>query len=115
MAKDNYFSPNKKKTGKVSIKVLAEWHGNVCVKCGEVFPTSKLTKDHAIPVSKGGPDEYQNLVPMCKPCNSKKGDAFPYYADDGVAIHEKAKKHPMFLSLKPGEMREEWKMFLFKD
>ena len=115
IAKDNYFTPIKKKGGKISIKQLAEHHGNICVRCGGVFPTSKLTKDHAIPRSKGGPDDDTNLVPMCKPCNSMKGDAFPYYAHDGIAIHEKVKKNPILLNLKPSDIREEWKVFLFKE
>lgn len=114
VAKNNY-SIKPKKNGKISIKQLAEYHSNICAGCGGIFPTSKLTKDHAIPRSKGGPDDDTNLVPMCKPCNSAKGDAFPYFAHDGIAIHEKIKKNPILLNLKPSEIREEWKVFLFKE
>jgi len=28
--------------------------------------------DHIIPISRGGTDEPTNLVPACRPCNSKK-------------------------------------------
>jgi 5-methylcytosine-specific restriction endonuclease McrA len=34
----------------------------------------KLTMDHVIPVSKGGPHTAENVVPACKPCNSQKWD-----------------------------------------
>jgi len=34
----------------------------------------KLTMDHVIPLSCGGKHEAENIVPACKPCNSKKGN-----------------------------------------
>jgi 5-methylcytosine-specific restriction endonuclease McrA len=30
--------------------------------------------DHSIPLSRGGTDYFQNLVPSCIPCNRSKGD-----------------------------------------
>jgi len=32
------------------------------------------TKDHLTPVSRGGADTIDNIVPACLPCNSRKGD-----------------------------------------
>lgn len=41
-----------------------------CAYCGAAgIP---LEKDHRIPVSKGGTDDPENLVPACKPCNVRK-------------------------------------------
>ena len=54
---------------------LEEWQGlkeiydNKCVHCGE---KKKLTKDHIIPLSKGGTDYIINIQPLCRNCNSKK-------------------------------------------
>lgn len=33
----------------------------------------KATADHVIPVSRGGPDEFHNMVISCFPCNRDKG------------------------------------------
>jgi 5-methylcytosine-specific restriction endonuclease McrA len=33
--------------------------------------------DHFFPISKGGPDDEDNLVPACKTCNSSKHDSHP--------------------------------------
>lgn len=47
---------------------------NKCVYCGS---TKDLTLDHIIPKSKGGPNNWMNLVTSCFKCNSKKGDRTP--------------------------------------
>ena len=63
----------------------------VCKKCGERFvgrcqqckkvldfdnwrKPNAFELDHIIPVSKGGETMVHNLIPVCRQCNSKKGD-----------------------------------------
>ncbi len=55
-------------------KAIKTKSGGRCYYCGSV---SRLTMDHVIPLSKGGKHEAWNIVPACKPCNSKKGAADP--------------------------------------
>jgi len=49
-------------------------HGGLCTYCGI---GGKMTKDHAIPISRGGTDNARNIVPACGPCNSTKRNKTP--------------------------------------
>lgn len=52
------------------LDLCAKWDQK-CAYCGEQKP---LTMDHVIAVSKGGIHEISNIVPACKPCNTRKGN-----------------------------------------
>lgn len=47
---------------------------HLCAYCGKVFSDFKLTRDHVIPRSKGGPDSWTNVVTACEKCNHTKDD-----------------------------------------
>ena len=54
---------------------VREWvrereQGNVCIYCGG---TAQLTTDHILPKVCGGDDIPDNVVGVCKSCNSSKG------------------------------------------
>lgn len=50
---------------------LVERAGNVCLRCGA---SGELAADHVVPVSLGGHSYISNIQPLCKSCNSSKGD-----------------------------------------
>jgi 5-methylcytosine-specific restriction endonuclease McrA len=50
---------------------LCESVGGVCVCCGE---KKGLTRDHIVPLTKGGTNYISNIQPLCISCNSKKGN-----------------------------------------
>ncbi len=51
-----------------------ERDGYKCYKCGKQLTRFSATLDHIHPVSKGGDNSYDNLVPCCLHCNSKRGN-----------------------------------------
>lgn len=51
-----------------------------CVRCSKRMQRpSLLTRDHILPVSKGGSDSLTNLQPLCRKCNSRKEDEIKDY------------------------------------
>lgn len=50
--------------------------GHRCAYCNGVYSRNKLTRDHIIPLSKGGLDVFENTITACFKCNQKKGDKF---------------------------------------
>lgn len=47
---------------------------NFCWYCGKEMEPTALTKDHVFPRSKGGCNDMDNIIMVCKTCNSSKGD-----------------------------------------
>lgn len=66
-----------RRKGAVGSHSLEEWldlcrnSDNRCLCCGR---KGKLTKDHIIPLSRGGSDYINNIQPLCVSCNSSKGN-----------------------------------------
>ncbi|TCZ88068.1 HNH endonuclease [Lysobacter sp. N42] len=52
----------------------------LCLYCGLQFPRSQLTRDHVVPLSRGGRDSWENVVSACFPCNSRKRNRTPQQA-----------------------------------
>jgi 5-methylcytosine-specific restriction endonuclease McrA len=51
-----------------------------CMYCGHKFHERSLTRDHVVPRSKGGGDNWENVVAACQRCNHHKADRTPEQA-----------------------------------
>lgn len=49
----------------------------LCMYCGNKSNDTLLTRDHVIPISKGGKDRWSNVVTACRSCNTRKGNRKP--------------------------------------
>lgn len=49
----------------------------VCAYCGAYFTPDDLTREHIIPVSRGGADSWMNCITACRGCNGHKGNRLP--------------------------------------
>jgi 5-methylcytosine-specific restriction endonuclease McrA len=54
--------------------------GHLCLYCGHQFRDGNLTRDHVVPLSKGGRDVWSNVVTACRGCNTRKGCRTPEQA-----------------------------------
>ncbi|MDQ2779069.1 MAG: HNH endonuclease [Pseudomonadota bacterium] len=50
---------------------------NFCAYCGGHFRFDELTREHIVPVSRGGEDTWMNCITACRPCNGHKGNRMP--------------------------------------
>ena len=55
--------------------------GYACQYCGrhrsELRGRQFLTRDHILPISRGGENSWENVVTSCSPCNNRKGNHVP--------------------------------------
>ena len=52
----------------------------ICAYCGGKYRERELSKDHVIPLSKRGRDNWVNVVTACRPCNHRKANRTPEQA-----------------------------------
>jgi 5-methylcytosine-specific restriction endonuclease McrA len=76
--------------------------GYKCQFCGrsitELRPRESLTRDHLIPLSRGGTNDWTNVVTACSPCNTRKGNWLP--AEIGM--------HPLTAPVEPHFVHLTW-------
>lgn len=94
-------------------KAIFERDNNTCQYCGRKTRKERLTIDHVIPKSRGGGEEWNNLVLACLECNARKRNKVPEEA--GMKLLRKPKKPPWFphLGLGPAALkRAVWRKFI---
>jgi len=53
---------------------------HLCMYCGQQCSGRYLSRDHIIPLSRGGTDSWNNVVSACKRCNNRKAGRNPEVA-----------------------------------
>jgi len=61
--------------------------GHRCQYCGKRYSTPRLSLDHVLPKSRGGPDTWENIVCACLKCNVDKGGRTP--SEAGMKLLQK--------------------------
>lgn len=87
-----------------------------CQYCGGKLPASSLTYDHVVPVARGGPKNWENIVTCCIPCNRRKGSRTPEEAGMKPLKRPKAPMgfpHKIYFHLQQRKAPESWKDYIF--
>jgi 5-methylcytosine-specific restriction endonuclease McrA len=50
---------------------------HICMYCGKRFSSGELSREHVTPLSRGGHDNWTNVVTACKRCNNHKAGRTP--------------------------------------
>lgn len=93
---------------------LAKRDDYVCQYCGEKLSLTKVTVDHVLPRSRGGPNKWENVVAACADCNSRKADRTPKEA--GMRLRKQPSTptwNPRLVVPQPAKAA--WAPFLGKD
>ena len=84
-----------------------------CQYCGRNEPTHKLSLDHVVPRSHGGPTTWENIVCCCLRCNSRKGGRTPKQARMKLLSRPmKPRFNPLLAQSIEDPRYECWKTFL---
>lgn len=87
-----------------------------CLYCGVQLPAVKLTLDHVVPRSKGGPTSFENCATACEPCNRKKANLS--LEESGMKLrHEPYVPDwtPKMRIPNQGKLKDSWLPFLRRD
>lgn len=100
---------NKMMQAKPSRNAIYIRDNHKCQYCGS---TRKLTIDHVIPKSKGGSDDWENLVVACSSCNIKKSNKL--LEQSGLKLVRRPTRPRTYLDLTISQTKcDEWKEYCF--
>ena len=84
---------------------------NTCQYCAVKFQIAELTIDHVFPKSRGGKNEWDNLVASCRKCNQRKGNRTPEEAETELLKEPVKPKNISFRFKRHSE--EVWENYLW--
>ena len=107
------FAKVPKKRAKLCAKTIRERDGNRCQYTGKLLRPDEGSLDHVLPRSRGGKDEWGNLVWSDKTVNAKKGNRLPHEAGLKLLTVPRApKESPASALIRNAHGVADWKLFL---
>ena len=107
------FAKVPKKRPKLCSKTIRERDGNRCQYTGRLLHPDEGSLDHVLPRSRGGKDEWENLVWSSKDVNARKGNRLPHEAGLKLLTVPRAPKElPVTALIRNAHGVAEWKLFL---
>jgi hypothetical protein len=94
---------------KPSRNMIHRRDNHTCQYCGA---KDDLTIDHIIPSSRGGKDEWSNLVCCCISCNSKKGNKTPEEANMMLRSKPKVPFNKVYLTIQSSNVSD-WRNYIY--
>jgi 5-methylcytosine-specific restriction endonuclease McrA len=74
------YSKVPKRRPRFTLRNVAKTYDNRCAYTGRILKPSEWSKDHVLPLSRGGKDVPENVVLADKIVNNRKGDKLPHEA-----------------------------------
>jgi 5-methylcytosine-specific restriction endonuclease McrA len=107
------FAKVPKKRPKLCTKTIRERDGNRCQYTGQLLKPDEGSLDHVVPRSRGGKDEWGNLVWSDKAVNAKKGNRLPHEAGLKLLTMPRAPRElPVTALIRNAHGIPEWKLFV---
>src|SRR2546421_7882769 len=102
-----------KKRPKLCAKTIRERDGNRCQYTGKLLRPDEGSLDHVLPRSRGGKDEWGNLVWSDKTVNARKGNRLPHEAGlKLLSVPRAPKELPVTALIRNAPGIADWKLFV---
>ena len=107
------FAKVPKKRPKLCAKTIRERDGNLCQYTGKFLRQDEGSLDHVLPRSRGGKDQWENLVWADKAVNACKGNRLPHEAGLKLLTVPRAPKEvPVTALIRNANGVADWKLFV---
>ena len=107
------FAKVPKKRPKLRAKSIRERDGNRCQYTGKLLRPDEGSLDHVLPRSRGGKNEWGNLVWSDKAVNARKGNRLPHEAGLELLDMPRAPKElPVTALIRNAHAVADWKLFV---
>jgi len=107
------FAKVPKKRPKLCAKTIRERDGNRCQYTGKLLRPDEGSLDHVLPRSRGGKDEWGNLVWSDKTVNAQKGNRLPHEVGLKLLTVPRAPKElPVTALIRNAHGIVDWKLFV---